>query len=63
VKQHGEPAWIDLLDEEHRFVEGGKVWKRKDEVKNLEISPNSTELVSVETRPFSAEVFKVGGQG
>ncbi len=44
VKQNGEPTWIDLLDEEHRFVEGGKLWKRKDEVKNLEIPPNSTEL-------------------
>lgn len=44
VKHNGEPTWIDLLDEEHRFVEGGRVWKRKEEVENLEIPPNSTEL-------------------
>jgi hypothetical protein len=43
VRKQGEPVWINLLNNEDSFVDGGRKWERKN-VGNLEIQEHQSEL-------------------
>jgi hypothetical protein len=44
VTRNGEPCWIDLLTDEHQFVDGGQVWRRAENVRGLALSKDSHDL-------------------
>ena len=44
ILEKGEPTWIDLLEPEQKWVEGGKEWQRPERVQGLRLSPKSTDL-------------------
>lgn len=44
ILEKGEPTWIDLLDPEQKWVEGGKEWQRPERVQGLRLSPKSKDL-------------------
>jgi hypothetical protein len=44
VSERGEPAWIDLLEPGHKWVDGGRTWQRPEWIKNLKIKPRSDSL-------------------
>lgn len=44
ILEKGEPTWIDLLDPEQKWVEGGKEWQRPERVQGLRLSPKSIDL-------------------
>ncbi len=44
ISESGEPKWIELLDPAEKWVDGGRVWQRSQQIQNLAIAPNSTEL-------------------
>jgi hypothetical protein len=44
VTRSGEPCWIDLLEEEHKFVYGGHIWRRPEDLRGLAIEKGKIEL-------------------
>jgi hypothetical protein len=44
ILEKGEPAWIDLLEPNQKWVEGGKEWQRPERVQNMRIPPKSCDL-------------------
>jgi hypothetical protein len=44
ILEKGEPTWIDLLEPEQKWVEGGKEWRRPERVQNMSIAPSSIDL-------------------
>jgi hypothetical protein len=44
ILEKGEPTWIDLLEPEQKWVEGGKEWQRPERVYGLKLSPKSIDL-------------------
>jgi len=44
ILEKGEPNWIDLLEPEQKWVEGGKEWQRPERVQGLRLSPKSIDL-------------------
>ena len=44
ILEKGEPTWIDLLEPEQKWVEGGKEWRRPERVGNMSIAPSSIDL-------------------
>jgi hypothetical protein len=44
VSENGEPKWIDLLEPEHKWVDGGRLWRRPETIRNLSISAHSVDL-------------------
>src|SRR5262249_36147018 len=44
ITQAGEPSWIDLLMEEHDFVDGGMPWRRPENLTGLAIAKGNDEL-------------------
>ncbi|MBU6172877.1 MAG: hypothetical protein KGQ60_03690, partial [Planctomycetes bacterium] len=44
IAENGEPKWIDLLEPEHKWVDGGRLWRRPEKIRNLSISAHSVDL-------------------
>ncbi len=44
ILEKGEPTWIDLLEPEQKWVEGGKEWRRPERVRNMSIAASSIDL-------------------
>lgn len=44
VTYAGTPRWIDLLPDDQRFVDGGKVWKRPENLSGLSLAKGSHDL-------------------
>ena len=44
ILEKGEPTWIDLLEPEQKWVDGGKEWTRPERVRNMSIAPGSIDL-------------------
>jgi hypothetical protein len=44
ILERGEPTWIDLLEPEQEWVEGGKEWQRPERVQGMRLSPKSIDL-------------------
>jgi len=44
ILEKGEPTWIDLLEPDQKWVEGGKEWQRPERVQGLRLSPKSVDL-------------------
>jgi hypothetical protein len=44
ILEKGEPTWIDLLEPEQKWVEGGKEWRRPERVGNMSIASSSIDL-------------------
>lgn len=44
ILEKGEPTWIDLLEPEQKWVEGGKEWRRPERVGNMSIASSSVDL-------------------
>ncbi len=44
ISEGGEPKWIDLLDPEQKWVDGGRLWKRPERIQNLSIAACSVDL-------------------
>jgi hypothetical protein len=44
ILEKGEPTWIDLLEPDQKWVEGGKEWRRPEPVGNMSIAPSSIDL-------------------
>jgi len=59
IRQQGEPVWINLLSDDDSFVDGGREWRRPNNLDNLEIQENQSELtlaVNHEEHPYVREV-------
>ena len=44
ILEKGEPTWIDLLEPDQKWVEGGKEWQRPEQVQGLRLLPKSIDL-------------------
>lgn len=44
ISDKGEPTWIDLLEPEQKWVEGGRLWQRPEKIRNLSIAAGSIDL-------------------
>jgi hypothetical protein len=44
IADKGEPTWIDLLDPEQKWVDGGRMWHRPERILNLSIGARSIDL-------------------
>ena len=44
ILEKGEPAWVDLLEPDQKWVEGGREWQRPERVQNLFIAPVRVDL-------------------
>lgn len=44
ILEKGEPTWIDLLEPDQKWVEGGKEWQRPERVQGLRLLPKSIDL-------------------
>ncbi|MBL8872649.1 MAG: hypothetical protein JNK90_22920 [Planctomycetaceae bacterium] len=44
ISDKGEPAFIDLLDPEQKWVDGGRIWHRPERITNLSIATGSIDL-------------------
>jgi hypothetical protein len=44
ILEKGEPTWVDLLEPDQKWVEGGREWQRPERVQNLFIAPQRVDL-------------------
>lgn len=44
IADKGEPTFIDLLDPEQKWVDGGRIWHRPERITNLSIATGSIDL-------------------
>jgi hypothetical protein len=44
ILEKGEPTWVDLLQPDQKWVEGGREWQRPERVRNLFIAPLQVDL-------------------
>ena len=44
ISEGGEPTWINLLEHDQKWVDGGKLWERPERIQNLSISAGSVDL-------------------
>lgn len=44
ISENGEPTWIDLLEPNQKWVDGGRLWERPERIRNLSIAAGSVDL-------------------
>lgn len=44
ISERGKPTWINLLESDQKWVDGGKLWERPQMIQGLSVAANSIDL-------------------